>query len=289
VRAARHDENTYLELAASLSRDDTPAITSEIAARVTYTGNNLARDSDRAAYGRWIIEQFEPVLNQLGWPGGVDDSDALQSRRAALLELVGLTAGDESVQRRARELAAGYLADPESLPPTLASPVLRVAAVGGDRALYDQYVAQLDKLADTPEEYYRFLGALPWFRDPALVRRTLEFALSPAVRSQDTGTLVGNAIARPWSRTAAWAFTREHWGELTMKLGTFQGIPTIVTSLGAFCSPEGAAEVRQFFAAHPVPSSERTLQQSIERIESCAALQERQAPALARWLAARQQ
>ena len=58
--------------------------------------------------------------------------------------------------------------DSRSLPATLAATVLKVAALGGDRALYDQYVAKLGTLAAQPEEYYRFFNALSWFKDPAL-------------------------------------------------------------------------------------------------------------------------
>jgi hypothetical protein len=71
---------------------------------------------------------------------------------------------------------------------------------------------------------------------------------------------------------------------LVQKLGTFQGIPTIVSSLGSMCSREKASDVRQFFAKNPVSSSERTLAQAIERIEVCAALAERQSAPLAAWL-----
>jgi hypothetical protein len=42
--------------------------------------------------------------------------------------------------------------------------------------------------------------------------------------------------------------------------------------------------VRQFFASHPVPSSERTLQQAIERIEVCAALAQRQSAPMSAWV-----
>jgi aminopeptidase N len=148
--------------------------------------------------------------------------------------------------------------------------VLNVAALGGDAMLYDLYLAQLPKLSGQPEEYYRFFSALTWFRDPALVQRTLQFAVSPAVRTQDTGQLIGGLLARPWSREAAWTFVRTRWDTLTQLLGTFQGIPGIVRTLGSFCSRERAAEIREFFAAHPVPAVERTLRQSIERIENCA-------------------
>jgi hypothetical protein len=145
-------------------------------------------------------------------------------------------------------------------------------------------VAQVEKLAAQPEEYYRFFNALPWFRDPALIQRTLDFAVSPSVRTQDTGSLIANSIARAWSQDTAWAFTKAQWPALLQKLGTFQGIPTIISSLGSMCSTAKAADVRQFFAKNPVPSAERTLQQAIERIEVCAALAERQSRPMSAWL-----
>jgi hypothetical protein len=214
----------------------------------------------------------------------MSDSDDLQTRRATLAMLVGVIGNDPDVQRRARELAVGYVKDPTSLPPSLASTILQVAAVSGDRALYDQYVTQLARLGSQPEEYYRFFGALSWFRDPALVRATLDLAVSPTVRTQDTGTLIAGLIGRPWSRAAAWEFTKAQWRLLTEKLGTFQGIPTIVTSLGAMCTPNQAADVKQFFAKNPVASVERGLQQAVERAEQCAAVDVRQSPPLAAWL-----
>ncbi len=220
----------------------------------------------------------------MGIPGDLGDPDERQSRRATLLELIGVTGNDADVQRRARELAVAYIAQPTSLPGTLAPAVLRVAAVAGDAMLYDQYMAQVQKLAAQPEEYYRFLNALTWFRDPALTTRTLAFAMSPVVRTQDTGQVIANLIARPWSQQAAWEFTKAQWPTLVQKLGTFQGIPSIISALGSMCSAEKAAEVRQFFASHPVPSSERTLQQAIERIEVCAALARRQSAPMSAWL-----
>jgi hypothetical protein len=164
--------------------------------------------------------------------------------------------------------------------------VLRTAAASGDRALYDRYAAQLAKVKGTPEEYYRFLNALAWFQEPALVQRTLEFAVSSEVRTQDGPTLIALLLSSRDSRDAAWTFTKGRWAELTQRFGTFQGIPTIVSVLGNFCSPDRAAEVREFFKQNPVPPAARSLSQSLERIESCATLDARQSPPFARWLSA---
>ncbi|MBI2186790.1 MAG: ERAP1-like C-terminal domain-containing protein, partial [Acidobacteria bacterium] len=217
-------------------------------------------------------------------PGEIGDPDERHSRRAELLTLVGVTGNDAAWQKRSHELATKYIADPASLPGTLAPAVLRVAAIGDDAALYDQYMAQLRTRVSQPEEYYRFFGALAWFEQPALLERTLAFALSDRVRTQDTGQLIAALLVRPASQRAAWEFVKTRWPQITQKLGTFQGIPAIVGATGSFCSAAQAEDVRQFFASNPVPTSDRALRQALERIEACAALAARQAPALTTWL-----
>jgi aminopeptidase N len=255
-----------------------------IGSRLSFTGDHLVTNAQRVPYQRWLEARFGPILTSLGIPGDTGDSDDLHSRRAELMTLLGVTADDAAIQRRARELAGRYIEDPSSLPGTLAPSVLRVAAAGGTRALYDAYHAQIRRHTANPEEYHRFFDALSWFRDPALIDRTLAFAVSDDVRSQDTGQLIAALLARPWSRDAAWTFVKAQWPTLTKRLGTFQGIPAIVGALGNFCSADAAADVRQFFNAHPVPAAQRTLRQALERTESCAALRERQQRPLTDWL-----
>jgi len=284
VREGRHDIGVYLDLAQGLANDNTAVVTDTLATRLAFIGEYLVTGDQQPRWQRWIRERFGPSLESLGLPGEPGDTDERQSRRAELLGLVAGTGNDPAVQRRVRQLADAYLSDPASLSGTLAPVVLRLAAASGDAALYERYLARLETLAAQPEEYYRFFNALSSFTQPALVQRTLEFAISPAVRTQDTATLLAGLMSRPASRDAAWAFVQAQWTALTQKLGTFQGIPTIVGSLGGFCSTARAAEVRQFFEMNAVRFAERTLRQALERIESCTVLRDRQSTALTSWL-----
>src|SRR6185436_4843471 len=134
----------------------------------------------------------------------------------------------------------------------------------------------------TPEEYYRFFNALAMFPDPALRNRTLTFALKDA-RSQDTPLLLGQLLATDADTT--WSFVKANWPALTAKLGTFQAIPYVVSSLGG-CSPESSAELKTFFDDHPVPEAARALAQTHERIASCVAVKQRQSAPFAKWLSA---
>jgi len=284
-RAGRHDVGVYFDIASLHASDETPSVIEQIARSLGTAHDAIVQPSDAPRFEEWVRRRFGPELMTLGLPGSASDSDDRQSRRATLLALVGVTGNSPDVQRQTRDLALKYVADPMSVPPTLGSTVLTVAAYGGDAMLYDLYLAQLPKLTGKPEEYYRFFNALPSFRDPALVQRTLRFAISTDVRTQDTASLIGGLISRTSSQDAAWAFVKENWETLTRTLGIFQGIPRIAGAVGAFCSREKRAEVEQFFKEHPVPAAERTLRQAFERIDSCVAVRDRQASAASSWLA----
>jgi aminopeptidase N len=284
VRSGRHDIDGYLNLANNLVGDDTATIISTLASRLDTIGDLITGEPQQARFQEWIRARFGAALTTLGLPGNQDDDDQQQSRRASLLRLVGVTGNDPEVQRVARELATRYLSDTSSLPPTVAAAVLSVAALHGDATLYERYMTQIQRLSNNPEAYYQYFNALAWFSDPALVRRTLDFALTSA-RSQDAGTLIAGLMGRPAARDVTWAFVKAQWPTLTQKLGTFQGIPQVVSAVRSFCSLEAADDVRKFFAQNPVRSSARTLQQSVERIEACSAMRIRQAKPLTEWLA----
>jgi aminopeptidase N len=285
ARAGRNDIGVYFDVASIHASDEAPPVIEQIGRSLAAAHDVIVQPSDAPRFEDWIRRRFGPELMTLGLSGSASESDDRQSRRATLLALVGLTGNSPDVQRQARDLALKYVADPMSISPTLASTVLSVAAYGGDAMLYDLYVAQLPKLTGRPEEYYRFFNALPSFRDPALVQRTLRFAISPDVRTQDTATLIGGLLSRTSSQEAAWTFVKENWDTLTRTLGIFQGIPRIAGAVGGFCTREKRAEVEQFFKEHPVPAAERTLRQAFERIESCVAVKDRQAAAASSWLA----
>ena len=285
LRALRHPAGVFMDLAGALASDDTPAVLDALQTRLAFVANNIVDPAQRAQLQQWLRDRFGPVLTKLGLPGTPRDPDDVQARRATLLMLVGVSGGDEELQRRARELATRYLATPASLGASLAPTVLQVAAVSGDRALYDRYRVNLAASSAQPEVYYRYFNALSWFSDPALVQETLQFALSPTVRSQDTGTLLRNMLRQPWSRGAAWQFVKTHWPALTAKLGVFQGLPGIISGLDGLCSTADAADVGAFFARNPVEAVERAVAQAIDDIESCARVDARQSQALADWIA----
>jgi hypothetical protein len=113
----------------------------------------------------------------------------------------------------------------------------------------------------------------------------LEYATSPAVRSQDASTLLGALLAQPWSSDIAWEYVKAQWPMLIKTLNVFQALPDVVAAFGGFCSATRAAEVKQLLATHAMPAVSRAGQQAVERIEACVALDMRQSQPLGAWLA----
>ena len=116
------------------------------------------------------------------------------------------------------------------------------------------------------------------------MKRTLEFAMSSDVRSQDASTLIGSLLVHPWSSDLAWEFTKTQWPTMLKTLNIFQAMPDIVGSFGAFCSVTRANDVKDFLAKNSVPAVARAAQQAVERIENCVALDMRQSKPFAAWL-----
>ena len=97
------------------------------------------------------------------------------------------------------------------------------------------------------------------------------------------GQFFGNSAAR----TRAWSFVNAHWAELEPKLAIAGSDTNFVGSLSAFCDAGARDDIRKFFAAHPLPGATRTLDQTIERINNCIDLRERQTDTLTKWVTSR--
>jgi aminopeptidase N/puromycin-sensitive aminopeptidase len=142
--------------------------------------------------------------------------------------------------------------------------------------------------AGTPEDRSLYLEGVAAFRDPAIVARALQYSLTPKLRSQDAARYFANFLQEDVARPLAWTFLKEHWTELRPKVVIAGGDVTLIGALSAFCDAASREDVRTFFSAHPLPAAARTLDQTLERIDSCIEISARETPVVTRWLDSRQ-
>jgi aminopeptidase N len=282
VRSGWQSIADYLRFVEGLRADNNRAVMDELTERLEYIAKYVVTEADRDSYQSWLRNLLEPAARNLDWkplPGESDDRKVL---RTQVLYTLGHAGGDPQVLAEAARLAQQALADPASVDGTLAGTVFALAAENGGSSFYDKIMRRL-KETTSPEEYYLLLDTLPRFHDPKLLSRTLRFALTSDVRGQNVPTLIAGVMENSAGQRLAWDFVRGHWTEVRNAVGDFNTI-NLVKATGSFCEVGLRDQTREFFANHQVPAAERTLRQSLERIDSCVELKSQQAGPLAAWL-----
>jgi aminopeptidase N len=286
VRTGRHGVADFLTLASVFGGESSSGALGVVADRLRFIHEYLTTNETRARFESFVRSVARPVFERAGFAPAASDTDDRRELRAVAIAALGHTGNDPDVIAQSRAALDRALAGGAPLDPTVADAVVAVAAKHGDARLFDALSAAAEN-ATSPEVHYRYLNALSNFSDPALVDRGLEYALSTKMRSQDTAGYLEHFLANPSINSRAWAFVKAHWQALEPKVTIFGGDTGLINSLSSFCDPAGRDDIRAFFAAHPLPAAVRTLDQTLERIDNCIELREKQTPVLTGWISAR--
>ena len=281
----RQDNITrFLSLAEAVSASGVSPVIDAIADRLNYISDHLIDDPQRPAYERWVRELLRPIADKLGWNGTAQERDEQKELRSSVLYTLGYTGRDLDVLREARRRVDMYLDSSGTIEPSLLNTVVPLAALNGDAALYDRYLRRSRQADDRSGSDARtFRAALPYFADPALTQRSLAYATSPEIRSQDAPAVLGSLLNRPWTAPAAWEHIKHNWDAL-QRTGMFQGVRRIVREANSFCDRRTRDDIAAFFEEHPATGNERVAQQSLERIDRCIALRDYQGKYLSDFL-----
>jgi len=286
VRTARHGISDYLTLVTGLGREHSSGVLAEVGNRLSFISEYLTSGASRTKFEAFVRSLLRPVFDEVGFSSSATEGDDRKALRAAVVGGLGTIAGDPEVVTLSRNALERSLAANIPLEPTLAGAVVQTAAMHGDAALFDALVSAADRTTD-PDQHYRYLYALGSFRDPALVDRGLQLALADKLRSQDTAIYLSQFFANPDARERAFAFVSDNWDALAPKLTIFGADTYLVRSMTNFCDPQWRDKVSAFFTQHKLPAAARALDQTLESINNCIALREKQAPSVEAWLAAR--
>jgi aminopeptidase N len=282
VRTAQQPIGDFLQLADALQFERTAKVVEQLDLELDYIGEHLVSEADRARYQSFVRGLLGPVQKQLGWNVAPREDTNRKDLRAYVTYTLGYTARDPEVLAQAKNLAQQEMKAPGTVDPSLVDAVFTLAAIDGDAALYDQMTSRIRE-NQAPEQYYRYFYTLAHFTAPALAQRTLEYALTPAVRSQDSLNLIAAVMDTTTGEKLGWRFVRSHWEQIEKIMGGYN-TGGLVATTGSFCDAGMRDEVKQFFTEHPVPSAERSLRQALERVNYCIDLKQQQGPALASWL-----
>ncbi len=284
VRNGQAGVGKFMNLVLALKSDSNAMVMQTALDKVRAIEARIATDDDRVRLAAVLRREFEPVYVALGAPAKNESYDR-QQLRADVFELLG-DAKDPAVLAQARELtdrsfAPGARKD-KSLDPLLTDAAILMTAANGDAVLYDKVLAA-SRDASNPDEQSDALRTLPRFRDPALVKRTLDYDVSGEVRNQDSWLLLAILLNQRDTRDQTWDYIRQNWEKVHAQFTTNSG-GEVVAATGSFCSVERRDEVASFFATHKVDAAERTLSKAIDAINGCIQLRKYQEQSLRQWL-----
>jgi aminopeptidase N/puromycin-sensitive aminopeptidase len=284
ARANKTPIGAYLDLAAAVKADHGAEVVGAALGGIDATYDRVAANAEeRDALASWIRSTFAPQYARLAPPAETDSANT-RELRAQLFGFLGLHGKDPAIIAQAQEITARYLANPGSVDATLGQAALAVAARNGDAQLFDR-LQKIYETSTNPEYQEDSLRLLAEFENPALLQRSLDYAVSGKVRNQDAVIQFAIAMSIDENREQAWKYIQNNWDKVRAQFTTEMGA-YLVRSTSSFCSADSRASVDTFFATHKVAASDKALKHALESIDGCIELRKLQGPKLKQWLAA---
>jgi tricorn protease interacting factor F2/3 len=213
----------------------------------------------------YTVNYLKKILYDLGWSPKKTDKHTDAMMRGFVISTLGKLDDDEVIlecKTRYRQ----FMKNQKTISPDLVEPICSVMAWIGTSKTHDE-LTRLYRNAKTMEEKLRFLGALCSFKDEKLLLKSLNFSQTSEVRSQNMQLPIMKVAANPYGKKILWPWLKKNWPKLSKKVG--RGNPLfnrIVASISSIADDSMEKEIRQFFKKNPTPGTERTQEQTLERI-----------------------
>ncbi|KAL5248988.1 hypothetical protein ACHWQZ_G018001 [Mnemiopsis leidyi] len=231
---------------------------------------------------------FSPILSEVGWEKKDTDGHTDALLRNMLIGTLGHS-GDTEVIEKCREMFKLHSKEVDNgagklIPADIRGSVYSTVRNSGGGDEYEELL-KLFKNTDLHEERDRIQRVLGCGPDAELRGKTLDFALSDAVRSNDTPFVIAGVAKAGWEgREQTWAFVKNNYPIfLERYAGGFLFQRLVQTTCASFVDMDKYKDVEKFFSENKAPSAERAIKQSLEGIKLRCSWLQRDGEAVAQW------
>jgi puromycin-sensitive aminopeptidase len=219
------------------------------------------------AYKAFCQELYKNIVKHVGFVAVKNESHTQQLLRSLVLQMAG-NAGNKAVISHAKNLFLKWQRNHIPVPANLKSVVYNLVAETGNLSDYNflvkKYISE-----DLHEEKNRIGRALGLFKDPNIILKTLNFALSKHVRIQDTPSIFLSAWSNPYARKTVFHFTQKHWPSLLNRYpASGHMLSRFIKPMSVYKTAQELAQVKNFFKNHQAPGALRAVKQTLEKIHS---------------------
>lgn len=191
-----------------------------------------------------------PKAHELGWQFSEKDDHILQQFKALMFGSAGM-AEDPVVIKAAQEMFARFAeGDMSAIHPNIRGSVFTIVLKHGGAKEYDVVLDRF-RTAPTSDEKTTALRCLGAAEDPALIKRTLDLAMSDEVKNQDIYMPLGGLRNHTAGIDARWAWLKGNWDAMYKRLPPSLGMLGTVVQLttSSFCTEAQLNDVKAFFDA----------------------------------------
>jgi alanyl aminopeptidase len=276
---AMHGDD-YLRTIERFRDDPQPEVVDAVAGALGRVKRAFVTPELHEAFARYVRETLGPAFHRVGYATAPGEPPSLTSLRGTLIGWLGDDGRDPDAIAHAGAMTRDYLRDPASIDPSLADAALRLAAIGGDAALYDEIQKRFET-ARSPVERTRALMTLGSFRDPALIERTLAYALAGPLRPQELRFITQGIGAEPSGEQRLFEWMTEHYAAIVSRMP-----PNFAAFMPAYaggCSAQRLEAARAFFASpeHSTVGTAQQLAKVADQVNDCVGLRGREGAAVA--------
>ena len=213
-------------------------------------------------YARGILKD---AAERVGWEARKNESNNEALTRSLVLGSASYF-GDKKVIMEAEMRFRNR--DIAPLSADLRSVIYGTVAREGRESDYEELLA-LYRAEPLHEEKNRFLGALGLFGDKKLLARTLAFTMTDEVRMQDRNGAFASVLLNPNGRALGWEYLKKNWERIGESYGKGNHLLSrLVGVLNRNTTREAYQDIKKFFKTHSAPAAERTIEQTLEQIDS---------------------
>jgi alanyl aminopeptidase len=269
VRADTLPVGRWLEAMEAMADETHRMIVGDLIGTLRTLESRVYRHDPPEAFRAYAASIIEPHLQRIGFEAKADEPIGNELLRPKVIGAAASLTDNQTIIERARNVTETFLSSPDAVPATQVKMSLPIAARRGDKELWTSMRRALSEIR-TPSLRSELIRAMGRFRDPELVRKSLDLFWTDAIRAQNLWALLGPASGHPKTREIAWNWMTEHYDRIVGVVG--EASAGRLTWVGnGFCSQKGAERVRQFFSkdAHRTKTTERNLRKTLSSIEQC--------------------
>ncbi|XP_076248890.1 puromycin-sensitive aminopeptidase isoform X2 [Calliopsis andreniformis] len=286
VQAGHASTVEVLQLTKAFQQEDNCTVWFSIDNSLRKIGNLISHLDFQDAYKTFGRNLMRDITNKLGWEAKPNESHCDKLLRSLVLTRMA-SLNDKEIIEEAKRRFELHASHTTPLPADLRSPVYRAVLSVGDAETY-QTMLRLYREAELHEEKDRILTSLGAIKDESLLADVLTFALSDEVRTQDALCPIMSVSMSYNGRLIAWDFFKMYWQTFRDRYeGGFLMSRLVKVITEDFVTEEQAEDVENFFKDHPMPGTERTVQQSLESIRLNAAWLARDKDSIKEYLTSR--